>query len=645
MPLPRFAPILGLAVLLAGFLPASAAPADTARNLPPGEPSAAPEAAATPVPAPVPSPEAHPGTAPPPDSAPRSTAARGRFFRPEPGYLRTLDLPAGFRARVAGIRFDVKDALEGSDAHSRVERAVFRLANRIHIESRPYTISHRLLFREGDEVTRGLLLETEKALRSEEFLADAIIEVGPETPRGRIIKVTTYDQWTTVVGGNLSIQDLKPVDVFLGRWDKVGDREWEYGGGAWESNFLGTGTKLGGWYKHTLQRDMVEGRLVNTSVTPYGLQAGLYGAWLSDGHSYQLKVSKPLKSRADRWAFASAFSSLQLSELLYFDANVLDELPPALADSLAGGAHILREYRQVTADSILLDLTRSFGTDLKFNIGPTFLWQDRYQKGTSVPPDSGALADLPLPASALGPHLRTEALVGVSASLYQYDYKTARNFRNLKWNETVETGWRVTARAAMNQEWLGATRTDFWLAQEAAYGEAWRETWFAACSLAAGYFLAPDGTLSDGRLDAGFEGQWRQHPRTSTVLSAAWNHLFAAPKSRQLLLGGIEGLPGYPSFYFAGQARFLALAEQRFFPEFEVLTFVTSLAGFLAAGNTFPSYGDFDAGDLHYSLGLGLRLGRSKSTTKMVQHINVSWPVGEDRLSGLAVSVFAKRNL
>lgn len=611
-------------MLLAGLLacvPASADPASA--------PAASASASASEAPA---------------DSAPvpgkRATAARGRFFQPEPGYLRTLDLPEGFRARVAGIRIDVKDALEGSDAHTRAERAVFRLANRIHIESRPYTISHRLLFREGDEVTQGLLLETEKALRSEEFLADAIIEVGPETPQGRIIKVTTYDQWTTVVGGNLSIQDLKPMDVFLGRWDKLGDREWEYGGGAWESNFLGTGTKLGGWYRHLLQRDMVEGRLVNTSVTPYGLQAGLYGAWLSDGHAYQLKVSKPLESRADRWAFATAFSSLQLSELLYFDANRLDDLPASLADSLAGSAHIQREYRKVTTDTVLLNLTRSFGTDLKFNVGPTFLWQDRYQKGTD-----SAMMDLPLPPSALGPDLRTEALLGVSASLYQYDHKTARNFRNLKWNETVETGWRLTARAAMNQEWLGATQTDFWLAQEAAYGEAWRDTWFAACSLSTGYFLAPDGELVDGRLDAGFEGQWRQHPRTSTILSATWSHLFAAPRSRQLLLGGIDGLPGYPSFYFAGQARLLAVAEQRFFPEFEVLTFVTSLAGFLAAGNTFPTYEDFDAGDLHYSLGASLRLGRSKSTTKMVQHINVSWPIGEERLEGVAVSVFAKRSL
>ena len=29
----------------------------------------------------------------------------------------------------------------------------------------------------------------------------------------------------------------------------------------------------------------------------------------------------------------------------------------------------------------------------------------------------------------------------------------------------------------------------------------------------------------------------------------------------------------------------------------------------LAAGNTFPARGDFDPGDLHYSLGVGLRLG------------------------------------
>ena len=49
--------------------------------------------------------------------------------------------------------------------------------------------------------------------------------------------------------------------------------------------------------------------------------------------------------------------------------------------------------------------------------------------------------------------------------------------------------------------------------------------------------------------------------------------------------------------------------------------------------------------DLHWSLGLGLRLGRSKSTQKMVQHINLTFPLGDKYLSGPVVSVLAKKHL
>lgn len=567
-----------------------------------------------------------------------------RFFLPEPGYVRAKDLPEDFRAKVDSIRFVVKDAFDGAVAHSKAERWLFRIMNKLHIESREGTIAHRLLFQPGEEITKGRLLETEKVLRGEEFLADAVLEVGPESAGRRMVKVTVYDQWTTVVGGSVQILDFRPEDLYLARWDSLWSREWLWWGGAWESNFLGSGTKLGGSVRHELQRNVVESRLLNNSITPLDLQFGAYAAWLSDGHSYQLKVGKPLESRLDRYSFATAFSSLQLSELLYFDANRLDDLPRSLADSLSGKAHIHREYRRVTADSILLTAARSFGSRLKLSVGPTFLWQDRYQQGGNRFKDS-AVMDLPAPASAQGPELRTEALLGAALSVYQYDYKTARNFRNLKWNETVETGWRLTSKAALNQEWMGASNSDFWLSQEAAFGQAWRETWFASCSLSASTFLTPGGDLVDGRMDAGLEGQWKIHPVTSTFLTASWSHFFATPQSRQLLLGGFEGLSGYPSFYFAGQARFLALAEQRYFPEFEFLTFVTSFSAFLAAGNTYPSYRDFDASDLHYTLGLGLRLGRSKSTSKGVQHINVSWPLGDRYLDGPAVSVLSKRSL
>jgi hypothetical protein len=530
-------------------------------------------------------------------------------------------------------------------AHSRAERWAFGLLNRLHIESRPGTIRRRLQFGEGDSIGKGALTESEKVLRSEDFLSDAVVEVGPERDGTRDIKVTSFDQWTTAAGGGVDIENFKPADLYRGRWDRVGDWEWKWWVGAWESNLLGTGTKLGGSFRRDLEREMREVVLSNSSVSRHALQLGAYAAWLSDGHALQLKAAKPLLSRQDRFAFSAHLSSLQLSEFLYFDANRLEGIPDSLAGARAGEAHIVREFRRVTTDSLHLSATRSFGSRLKINAGPTFFRLERYQRGGSDNADPALLEAAPLPASADAPRLRSEALLGAALSVYQYDYKTARNFRNLKWNESVETGWRLTLEAAMNQEWLGAGDSDFRLVQKASFGEAWRDTWYAACSLSADYFVSPSGAFRDGRVDASLEAQWKPAAITSTSLAASWSHLFAAPASARLTLGALEGLSGYPSYYFSGQARFLGILEQRLFPEFELATLVPAFSAYLAAGNTFPAYRDFDPGALHYSIGLGLRLGKSKSTTKGVQHINVSWPLGDPRLSGPAISILAKKSL
>src|SRR6185436_12445802 len=170
-------------------------------------------------------------------------------------------------------RFEIKDAFEGSDAHTDLERRGFGLMNRIHIESREGTIRQRLLVSEGKVATKGALLESEKALRQEPFLADAIIEVGPEREGRRSLKVTTYDQWTTalIVGAGLVQGDIF-TNVFLWRWRQLFREEWLYSFGAFESNLLGTGTRLGTAYRHELVRDVWESALENQSLTGYQLQ-------------------------------------------------------------------------------------------------------------------------------------------------------------------------------------------------------------------------------------------------------------------------------------------------------------------------------------------------------------------------------------
>jgi hypothetical protein len=572
-------------------------------------------------------------------------AAAERFYQPPEGYVPAKQLPPDYRAVIRSITLDRRDAFDGTVAHSNLERKLYAFGNRIHVESRESTLKRRLLFREGGEVTADRLAETERVLRAEEFLSDAILAVKPVGADSCDIMVTTFDQWTTVPGGGLAVQDLGAADILLGRWNKLLDEEWFWWAGVSEANLFGTGTKVAAALRHDPIRDTRSLAFTNNNLTSQRLQVLAHIAWLSDGDSLVLKVNKPLLSREDRYAYGVTLTSQENSERFYLDANRFDELPDSVAEGIAKKFQMLRVYDRVATRQIEVTALRSFGRRLKFNVGPLFSYRDHYNHGGLGEADSAALPYIPIPASALEPEARTDALLGAAVSLYAYAYQTSRNFRNLKWSESVETGWRLTSKAALNQEWLGAVGRDWRLTQEAQYAGFWDDLVYVTAGASWQTFVSPSGALADGENNLWGEAALREHRLTATWLTASWSNLFASPQSRQLSLGELNGLSGYPSYYFEGQARFLATLEQRVFPEFEWLTMVPAFAAYFNAGNTFPAYDDFDPANLHYSMGLGLRLGRSKSTQKVVQHINVTFPLGDKYLSGPVVSVLAKKNL
>lgn len=543
-------------------------------------------------------------------------AQADRFFQPSQGFIRAKDLPEDFSAQVRSIQLAIKDAFEGSTAHSDAESYLFDLGNKLHIESRPGTIRRRLLFKEGDKVTKGTLLEAEKTLRQEEFLADAIIEVMPWQDGTAHIKVTTFDQWTTVPG--FSVQRL--------------GGKWVYWLGPVESNLFGTGQRLGFFLGHDQIRDTRWLDYNNNALTDQRLHLAAHTAWLSDGYSVYASLSKPLESRDSRYAFTATVSAVKLSEYVYFDANRLKELPDSLAGKKAGVAHPLEQFAHVATHDVDLSVTRSYGYRTKLSVSPTFDRHDRYNDGAIgiYTRDADLVAALPLAQSARRPNERTDYLVGGVLSLYQYAYKTVQNFNNLKWSETLETGWRLSTKLAKNQEWMGAKNDDYLFSHSAVYNNAWWDAVFFNSNAGMRYFLGPDGKFDDGTANASGEMQWKPVPITSSYLAVSWNNLFASGQSQQLLLGEDNGLNGYPNFYYAGQARLLMEAEQRLFPSFEMGTLVPAFAVFLNAGNTFPGYSQMDLADLHYSVGFGLRMGLSKSVQKVVNHINFSFPLDKE---------------
>jgi hemolysin activation/secretion protein len=107
----------------------------------------------------------------------------------------------------------------------------------------------------------------------------------------------------------------------------------------------------------------------------------------------------------------------------------------------------------------------------------------------------------------------------------------------------------------------------------------------------------------------------------------------ALDADQQILLGGDNGLRGYPLRYQSGRGRWLFTAEQRLFSDwYPFQLFNVGGAVFYDMGSTWgrgplgaPSQG------LLRDVGFGLRLGNSRSARGNVVHLDVAWPLDGDR--------------
>jgi hypothetical protein len=372
-------------------------------------------------------------------------------------------------------------------------------------------------------------------------------------------------------------------------------------------------------------------------------------AWLSDGFSYALSVTKPFRSRTDRWGFTVSATGYELAENLYLSGNEIDRLESegnypgdSNHQGLQGNTYLLGQWEKVATHNVYAGVTRAYGYSLKTSVTPFYERRDRYNIGRFLR-DSVMMAALGNPSFPLGE--RHDEVLGMTFSLYQYAFKTVHNFRNLKWSESIETGWRLSASLGQNQEWLGADNPDLYFAYAGVYNNAWYDALFVNSSATLKHFLADGSEVDNGSFTSYVETQWKPIPILATVLVGQYATIFAQPAGERLYQGEESGLLGYPNFYYGGRARVLATAEQRFFPPWEFGTVAPALAVFLNAGNTYESYREVDLGDLHYAVGVGLRLGATRSTQKVVNHLNLTLPLGEKNLSGIVFGVRAAKSL
>lgn len=536
------------------------------------------------------------------------------------------DTPGAFK--IDSIKYNIGDAFDDSKYHTKYDKWAYDFLNWLHIETREATVRKLLLFNEGETVTPLQVQESERFLRSQNFLSDASIEISSDSGKN-IATVTTSDNWTLAIPTSIG---------FSGSEWSYANLNW--GIGVQESNFLGLGQKLGFYFGHDEFRDMWQVEygdphflfrynhldfLYSYNTDGYLAYWKMYIPFLSRGQNQWAYTLEGLKNK--RYAYYYGSGKLPPGATLYETTKSLDSLP------LYNGkkAMQLMKVRDFIDDSLSFRFSRSFGGIYrKLYIGATYDY--RYTSATEgtlyryVFTD-GKNAYAIDSSTAYNDWLAEEkdSRLGLYIKFSNIRYEKIKNLHNVKWTEDIEKGYEIKAQISKNYEQIGANnndiRLDLWTSLMLG-----RQMHHLTLKTETNFYL-DHGKQHDyyGKIS----GEYIFHPTNhlSTALSGLVDLYENTRYGKQLSLGGSNGFAGFPTGFYAGQARVFANLEQRYFSDFELATLRPVFAVFGSVGETAWNLEDINRKDLIYLTGFGIRLAQTKSISRLINKFDVSIPL------------------
>jgi outer membrane protein assembly factor BamA len=501
---------------------------------------------------------------------------------------RPADLPSDGELEAAGavigkIDIDIRNIFDESDA--REANDLYRLANHLHIRTKRSTIKAQLLFSSGEKYAARKLAETERALRLLNYIYDARV-VPVRYADGKVdIKVITKDVWTLSPG------------ISFGRAGGSNSTNFN----LQDSNFLGWGKTLQVSRKSSVDRTSDTVSWSDPNV--FGSRWTAAGAYVdsSDGTERVVQVALPFYSLdAPRSAKITAVS-YDRTISRYNLGNVVDKFNDnEAAYELSGGV-----------SSGLID-----GWTKRLTFGM------RYDRNSFLPTPGTSV-----PAKQLPPD-RTLSYPFVGFDILQDKYKKIGDENQIGRTEDLYFGTEVSGEVGLSNSAFGADRNAVMLVAKLLRG--------LEISELQQLFLTSDfsSRIEGGRArnliaDAGGKYYWRWRPDWLLYAAFSGTVTDSLDPDLQLLLGGDNGLRGYPLRYESGTSRALLTVEQRVYTDWYPFRLVrVGGAVFADVGRTWGSgvIGNSDPGLLR-DVGFGLRLGNTRSGLGNVLHIDFAFPL------------------
>ena len=179
--------------------------------------------------------------------------------------------------------------------------AIHRWANKLHINTRKETIEKQLLFDPRDGYNQQLIDETERLLRSRNYIHDAQITAEEVCGKGVILTVATTDNWTLTPSITISRSGGETRTAL----------ELE------ESNLLGLGTEIKILTESDEDRDSNAFIYRDENWLGDFKSLRLEIADNSDGHVYRVDTVRPFVKLDSKYAYTLQAASIERENPVY----------------------------------------------------------------------------------------------------------------------------------------------------------------------------------------------------------------------------------------------------------------------------------------------------------------------------------------
>jgi hypothetical protein len=522
-----------------------------------------------------------PGTEPP--QAEQAAAAQPASVQPS---IASAELERrGATIRAINV---IVDNVFDPEGNPEEDKALYRWANRVHVRTRPDVIETALLFKAGDRYNARVLDESARALRARGFLADV-----------RIV-YRTYDAASNSVDVEVRVRDAWSLSLNAKLSHSGGKTEW--GLGLNEDNFLGRGKEVDFSYKSTIDRDEYLLGYRDDNVLNTRVRLGAVVANASDGYRRDLYSERPFYSLDARWMTGGQFLDQRRVDTMYDLGQEIDEFRHDIRDvTIRGGV----------SRGIVDSRTRRwlFGVSSEED---TFVPSEHKPDPLLLPPD------------------RKLVYPWVGWQLVADDFREMTELNDMGRTEDIAIGINLFASIGFAEKAFGSDRDATLL--RATVTRGWEP------GEPGGLFQLGASTSTRYEHDGGFKNSVTQldaryyrrnlgDQLLSVSLSALATH--ELDPDTQVLLGGDNGLRGYPIRYQAGENRMLFTVEERFYTDFYPWRlFRFGYAAFFDAGRVTGRDPRASAplGTL-YDVGFGLRLTSPRASRGQILHIDLAFPI------------------